>query len=482
MVTILPELGRTFGEYSLLTGYTDENCKIPNISLETKLSDTLCLKIPLLSAAMTSVTGLEMALALGKEGGLGILPLKLPIEEQAEFVKRIKNYEMGFVEVPVSVYETATIEEVLREIEKHGHSRIPVVNRNNVFKGMFDKEYYWTQKDAPMNGKVTSAMVPFDNSHRIPYCNKPGIDVNEAKRLLEANGEKYLVVLDEQDRLVKLAFKKDVEKVKVGAAISTHEDWLERSQANIEAGVDLIVIDTSDGYSAFTENVIRLYKKEKFDVPLCAGNIITYEGAKFLMEAGADILKVGMSSGSICITQQEKAVGRGPMTALIEVDRARNDYRQKTNKYIPLIIDGGIARSAQMIVALTMADAIMMGGYFNRFYEAAGDKLDKSGKPTTIDDEIVEVSTWGEGSLRAKNLDRYGHSKRTFFAEGVEAKVPYLGRLKPNLKMDLLKISAALSNAGCRNLNEFRERAVLELNSQPTSMIVSNVHDVKTDS
>jgi len=474
---IIWEPGRTFGEFSLLTGYTPKNCLISDISLGTDLTGGLELRLPFLSAAMTSVTGYEMALALGREGGLGILPSRLSVEEQVGIVGKIKSYEMSFVDSPLTVRDDATIEDVLREIERHGHSKIPVVDRNNVFRGIFVREHYWAA-DAEVGDKVSSVMIAFDKANNdIPYSAKPGLTVDEAKQLFDGKSN-YVVVLDNQDRLVKLAFRKDVEQVRVGSAISTHEGWMERVEANLEAGVDLILIDTSDGHTEFVGELISQYKNMGTDVPICAGNVITYDGALFLMEQGVDIVKAGMSSGSICTTQHEKAVGRGPMTALLEVQRARESF--STNRYVPLIVDGGVSSSADMIIALTVADAIMMGNYFNGFFEAAGEKIDGNGAETTFEPDMKEVRTWGEGSDRARNLGRYGHSsRRTFFAEGVEGTVLYMGRLKPNIKIDTMKIRSAMSNAGCKTLKDFRDNAVLELNSPFTSMVVSNVHDVK---
>jgi IMP dehydrogenase len=474
---IILEPGRTFSEFSLLTGHTGRNCKLTDVTLQTSLTEKLMLKLPLLSAAMTSVTGYEMALALGKEGGLGILPARLPIEEQAEMVRKIKEYEMGFVEEPITARENATVEKILKLIEQYGHSKIPIINRNNTFLGMFIQQHYW-QTDAALQDRVGSAMIRFD-SEQIPFCNKPDITVDEAKDLLKSNQQRYLVVLDHQNRLVKLAFEKDIEKIKVGSAISTYKGWQERAKENIAAGADLIVIDTSDAHSDFVLDVIKEYKSMALETPLCVGNIITYEGALCLMQQGADILKVGMSGGSICTTQRQKATGRAPMSALMDASRAREDHFEKSKRYAPVVMDGGIASPADMIIALTLADAIMMGNYFNRFYESGGEKLDKDGKITRDENEMVSVATWGEGSIRAQNLDRYGHSTRkTFFEEGMEGTVPYLGRLKPTLKKDMMKIKAALSNAGCVDLKEFRNNAVIELNSPHSRHIVGDVHDI----
>ncbi|VVB81020.1 Inosine-5'-monophosphate dehydrogenase [uncultured archaeon] len=472
---IILEPGRTFQEFSLLPGFTKSDCTITNINLEAKLAG-LALRIPLFSAAMMSVTGYDMALALGKEGGLGVLPNKLPVDVQAGIVRKIKNYEMAFVEEPIAVRETATIDEACKIVEQQGHSKVPVVDRNNVFLGLFNHNEY-LKMQVSRDELVIRAML---KAEQVPYVAKPDLTVDEAKQILVEKKEHYLVVLDGQKRLVKLAFKKDEEKIKVGVAISTHQGWEERVEANLAEGADLIAIDTSDAFNEFAGNVTSRYKELGESVPLCAGNVITYDGAMYLMRAGADIVKVGMSSGSICITQREKAVGRAPMTALMECDRARRDYYRETKRYVPLIADGGVTCPADMIIALTIADAVMMGGYFNRFFEAAGEKIDENGKTTTDEKSMREVATWGEGSLRAKNLDRYGQTMKTFFAEGVEGTVPYRGRLKPTLKLDLMKVRAALSNAGCFNLEQFRRDAVIELNSPTASYIIGNAHDVKT--
>tara|TARA_B100002003_G_scaffold251415_1_gene294843 strand:- start:3317 stop:4297 length:981 start_codon:yes stop_codon:yes gene_type:complete len=323
-------------------------------------------------------------------------------------------------------------------------------------------------------------MISFNSGKHVPNCNNPNISIKKAKSLLESSKENYLVVLDNQNRLVKLAFTKDIEKINVASAISTHKGWQDRVRTNVEAGTDLIVIDTADAYNYHAVDVIRKYKKMGIDVPICAGNVITYEGAMKLIKEGADIVKVGMSTGSICTTAKEKAVGRAPMAALIDVDKARQDYFEETKRYVPLIIDGGVSNSYSMAIALKKADAIMMGNYFNRFYESSGEKQDGKGEPTTIEDKMEKVVTYGEGSERAHNLPRYGHTTQaTFFPEGEEGTVKYEGRLKPYLKADILRIKAALVNAGCMNLKEFRENAVIEVISDYARGIVSDTHDME---
>lgn len=470
---VILEAGRTFSEFSLLTDYTPKECNLNSINLKSKLGN-LELGNPFLSAAMTSVTGYEMALALGKEGGLGVLPARLSIKEQVEIINQIKGYEMGFVEDPVSVRDNATIDEAVRLVEKHGHSKIPVTDRNNVFLGLFNFDKYLESNETP----AENIMTVITKESELPVTNNENITVDEAKKELQKNN--YLVVLDDLNRLVKIAFKKDVDNIVVGAAISTHKGWKKRVNECHKAGADIFVIDTSDAYNEFTAKVIKEYNAMNLGKPICAGNVITYEGAKFLMENGADVIKVGMSSGSICTTQREKATGRAPMTALLDVEKARTEYYENTGKYVSIIIDGGVSDAGSMIIALSVADAVMMGGYFNHFFEAEGEKYDENMQLTTHEPDIKYIATWGEGSARARNLDRYGHvARKTFFAEGEEGTVQNWGRLKPKLKQDIRKIKAALSNTGCMNLKDYHKKAIIELMSPYTQNIVGDTHDMK---
>jgi IMP dehydrogenase len=483
---IILEPGRTFHEFSLLPGHATRNAIPKNISLDTFLSDDLSLRIPLLSAAMSSVTDFQMCFHLGKEGGMGVLPARLPIDYQTDIVRKIKQHEMNFV-TPKKVFSRDSIGKTLETVKRFGHTRIPVTDEDNIFLGMFDLDHYLSSTGLNMNDPVTEAMIAFEKGNSVapttPYVNEVEISVEDAQHNLKKHRSRYLVILDQQDRLKGLAFTKDFEDIKIASAISTYKGWEERVEANIDAGVDLIVIDTSDAHSDFVGDVIREYKSRKYNVPLCAGNIVTYEGAKFLMNAGADIVKIGMSAGSICTTQREKATGRAPMTALMEADRARYDHLEGSEKYVPLIIDGGVSSPADMIIALTIADSVMMGGYFNHLFEAAGEKLDRDYQliENALEQErdIAFVATWGEGSERAQNLERYGHgSPRHFFPEGEEGVVEYRGRLKPKVKTDLMKVRAALSNAGCEDLEQYRNEAVIELISPSSSEIVSTTHNM----
>lgn len=484
MKKVISEPGRTFSEFSVLPdGKTTERCKIENVSLETEVAG-IKHKIPLWSAAMMSVTGYLMTLELGRRGGMGILPNKLSVEEQVDIVKKIKEYEMEFVEKPVLAYNDETIGDVLDKVAKHGHSNIPIVDEYRNFMGMFIQERVFGSGRGP-NENVTEVMVPFNNGNsEIEFCDNPLINVSDVKEMFarpDMEG-KYIVVIDNQGRFVKLAFKQDIEEIPVGAAISTHEGWRERVAANIKAGVDLIVVDASDGYSEFQENLIRAYKSNPdfAHVPICGGNVVTYDGVMNLLRAGADIVKLGMSTGSICTTRREKAVGRAPIPALMDANNAIEDYKEESGREAYIAWDGGASCAADWIVALTCSHIVMCGGYFNHFFEAAGEKYNADGKITKNEGGFAYVATWGEGSERGRNEDRYGQSRRTFFTEGEEGHVPYLGRMKPYLERDLNKIKAALSNAGCQNLDEYRRESVLELMSPAAQGIVGDTHSIKS--
>ncbi len=473
MARILNSVGTTYDEYTLLPGFTPKGCTIKAIDLSTDLGGAR-LKLPFLSAAMGTVTGEDMVVSLGREGGIGILPLRMGLEDKISTIEKAKNIEMGFVENPVTMPGGSTVEEALKMVKDYGHTKIPVTDRFQVLKGLFTMESYW-ESAARGRDPVSSIMVPYE---KVPKSGNGSISIDKALDEFKKNGTEYLVVLDDQQRVLKMAFKKDAENIPVGAAISTKGNWKESAEALTKAGVDLIVVDTSDGYNEYMLDLIRDYKEMDTGVPLCAGNVVTFEAAYAMMEAGADIIKGGISTGSICITSKEKALGRAAMTTMVDMVSAQEEYLKETGRYVPLIMDGGITSARDMIIAFGFVDAIMMGGYFNRFYEAAGEKHDKDGKPTTIKENIAFVETMGEGSLEARNLGRYSQSQATFFAEGVKGKVPYWGHLKPKLKEDVLKIKAALTNVGAYNLKEFRKNAVFEPMSPNAYRIVAQSHDV----
>ncbi|MEM7819228.1 MAG: IMP dehydrogenase [Candidatus Aenigmatarchaeota archaeon] len=462
------ERSTSFKDYVLLPSYTDKNCIIQNINIETELSPLIKLKFPFIPAAMRSVTGYKMALEVARNGMIPFLPRSLELEEIIRIIKDIKakkdkliihNYPGIITAGPEDKFERVYEE----KIKKYGHSTIPIVNEYGKYLGVF---YYISPEKHPNDAKMKDLMKKNKNRENIDFCL---ITATEDKILeyMEKNGKKIMPILDNEGHLIKFAFKKDRPNY-IAVSIDTYEGWKKRVDVAIEAGVDLISIDTSDAYNYWAVNVIKEFKKEYPNVPICGGNIVTKEGFDCLVSHGADIIKVGMGIGSICTTTEVKRVGRGGARSLIEVVNKRDEYFNKTGKYIPVIMDGSIENTGDMVIALAIgADALMMGKYFNQFFEAEGTPLDAEKKPIDKPDEreneIKYKEIWGEGSRRAMNLGRYSHETiKTFFPEGVEGIVKYRGRLKPNIEYDANIVKSSMSNAGCRNLKEFRENAILE--------------------
>jgi len=259
----------------------------------------------------------------------------------------------------------------------------------------------------------------------------------------------------------------------VGAGISSH-DHIERVPALVDAGVDVLCIDSSDGYSEWQADTIKYVKTNFPHTPIGAGNVVDREGFDYLADAGADFVKVGIGGGSICITREQKGIGRGQATAVIEVARARDAYCQRTGTYVPICSDGGITRDYHITLALAMgADFVMMGRYFAGFEEAPGRKL-------RLNHTIVK-EYWGEGSNRARNWQRYddggGNKSGLSFEEGVDAYVPYAGPLKDNLDGTLTKLRSTMCNCGALSISELQRAARITAVSAVT-IHEGGAHDV----
>lgn len=486
MVTVSDLKGYSFKDYSLLTRYTPSNASLGSANLETVLGGVK-LEIPFLSAAMTSVTGYHLAMALGREGGMPVLPLRMNEDEKVKTITDMKNYSASFVEDPVTARSDEHIAAVVDKLKEHGHSKIPIVNKNNQYIGMFDYNRF-VENGGAMNVPVGQYLAPED---RVLKSVNTSLEVEEAKELLSGSGSRYLVVVDENNHLVKMFFDRDTRPMRIGAAISSHSGWQDSALRYIDAGVDMIFVDTSDAYNGFVKNVVKSFKAldivRERKVPICVGNFITYNGVTDAFEWGADVVKIGMSTGGACTTAKEKATGRAAMTALLEADRARQDFLTRFKQYRSIICDGGIEDTADMIIALTCADAIMMGRHFAQFYEASSAKLDENRAeidPVIFPHKVIEeVMYYGEGSLKAMNLDRYGHGGfRTFFPEGACGYAKYRGHMKPCLREDLKRIKGAMvQNVGVLNLADYRENAVIELLSSEATRVVKGTHGIELE-
>ena len=427
-----------------------------------------------------------MAIALAREGGCSFIYGAQTIESQAQMVRNVKKYKAGFITSDSNVTKTTTIQELIALIEETGHSTVMVTedgSPNGKLLGLVtDKDYRISRVD--MNSTVEEYMVP---KEKLVFARK-GINLHEANNMIWDNKISCLPILDENDCLDSLVFRKDYEADKenpnsllddnkrfiVGAGINTR-DYAERIPALVEAGVDMVCMDSSDGYSVWQKNTIDWVRKNYGDtVKIGAGNVVDKEGFYYLAEAGADFIKVGVGGGSICITRETKGIGRGQASALLDVVEARNEYYERTGIYIPICSDGGIVHDHHITLALAMgADFVMMGRYFARFDESPTRVL-------KINGSFVK-EYWGEGSNRARNWQRYdlgGVAKNKLtFEEGVDSYIPYAGRLKDNVEVTVSKIKSTMCNCGAITIPELHEKARLTMVSA-VSIKEGGAHDV----
>ena len=491
MAIYCKEPSRTFSEYLLIPGYSDENCTPANVSLRTPLvkfkkgeESDIYLNIPMVSAIMQSVSDDKMAIALAKEGGMSFIYGSQSIEDEAAMVARVKNYKAGFVVSDANLRPTDTLADVLDLFERMGHSTMPVTDDgtpNGKLLGVVTGRDYRVSRMST-DVKVSEFMTPVEKMITAPE----GTTLKVANDIIWENKLNSLPIVNAEGKLCYLVFRKDYSQHKnnplelldakkrymVGAGINTR-DFAERVPALVEAGADVICIDSSEGYSFWQKNTIDWIRKNYGDsVKVGAGNVVDREGFMFLAEAGADFIKVGIGGGSICITREQKGIGRGQATALIEVAAARDEYYEKTGIYVPICSDGGIVHDYHMTLALAMgADFMMLGRYFARFDESPTPKLNING--------TYVKEYWGEGSNRARNWQRYDLGGKTGlqFEEGVDSYVTYAGPLHDNVAKSLYKVKSTMCNCGELNIPDLQKNAKLTLVSA-TSIVEGGYHDV----
>ena len=492
MARFYEEPSHTFSEYLLIPGYTGEENIPDNVSLQTPLvryrkgeEPSITLNIPMVSAVMQSVSGDRLGIALAKEGGMSFIFGSQSIESQAAMVARVKNHKAGFVVSDSNLTPDMTLNDVLRIKEKTGHSTMAVTEDgtpNGKLLGIVTSRDYRISRMTG-NEKVRDFMTD-RNSLVVGHVNNTLSDCND---IIWEHKLNSLPIVDDDDHLVYVVFRKDYDSHKenplelldarkrllVGAGINSR-DYAERVPALIEAGVDCLVIDSSEGYSCWQANTIKWIRDNYGErVKIGAGNIVDGEGFRFLADAGADFVKIGIGGGSICITRETKGIGRGQATSVIEVARERDKYFEETGIYVPICSDGGIVYDYHITLALAMgADFVMLGRYFSRFEEAPGEKLVVNGHT------VKEY--WGEGSARARNWARYdlGQGKKLSFEEGVDSYVPYAGTLKDNVAMTTLKVKSTMCNCGALTIRELQKKAKLTLVSS-TSIVEGGAHDVQ---
>ena len=491
MTQYFNEPSRTFNEYLLIPGYSSKECRADNVSLATPVTKfrkgeepALTMKIPLVSAVMQAVSDDRLAVALAKEGGISFIFGSQTIESQAEMVKSVKDHKAGFVKSDANIRPDQTLGELLALKERTGHSTTAVTDDGTAqgkFLGLVTSRDYRISRMS-LDEKVADFMTPAD---KIIYGDD-GITLSEANDILWDNKLNALPIIDKNQRLTSFVFRKDYDSHKanpneildahkryiVGAGVNTR-DFEERIPALVDAGADILCIDSSEGYSEWQKDTLNYVRKTYGDeVKIGAGNVVDAEGFRYLAEAGADFVKIGIGGGSICITREQKGIGRGQASAVMDVAAERDRYFEETGIYVPICSDGGIVYDYHMTLALAMgADFLMLGRYFARFDEAPGARLNVNGN------YVKEY--WGEGSNRARNWQRYdmGGDSKLSFEEGVDSYVPYAGSLSTNVRQSLQKVKSTMCNCGVLNLPDLRENAKLTLVSA-TSIVEGGAHDV----
>ena len=491
MAYYFEEPSRTFNEYLLVPGFSSKKCTVDNVSLKTPVvkfkkgeEPAITMNIPLVSAIMQAVSDDGLAVALAKEGGISFIFGSQTIENQAAMVRRVKAHKAGFVTSDSNLRPDQTLADVLELKARKGHSTIAITEdgtaEGKILGLVTSRDYRVSRMDK--DTKISEFMTPFD---KLIY-GKAGITLSEANDILWDHKLNALPIIDDQQRLTHFVFRKDYDSHKsnpnenldsekryiVGAGVNTR-DYEQRIPALVEAGADVLCIDSSEGYSEWQADTIKFVRDKYGDsVKIGAGNVVDGEGFRYLAEAGADFIKIGIGGGSICITREQKGIGRGQATATIEVAKARDEYFEETGIYIPICSDGGIVFDHHMTLALAMgADFIMLGRYFARFDESPTNKLNING--------TYVKEYWGEGSNRARNWQRYdlGGDPRMKFEEGVDSYVPYAGSLHDNVNLSLTKVKSTMCNCGALSIKELQQKAKLTLVSA-TSIVEGGAHDV----
>ena len=491
MATIIKDASHTFSEYLLIPGYSSKECVPDNVSLKSPLvkfkrgeEPSLSVNIPMVSAIMQSVSDDRMAVALAKEGGISFIYCSQSVEDEAAMVAKTKAYKAGFVMSDSNVRPDQSLADILRLKELTGHSTVAVTDdgtSSGKLLGLVTSRDYRISRMTP-DEKIHTFMTPLEKL----ITAEEGTSLKEANDIIWDYKLNALPIVTKDGRLSCFVFRKDYDEHKkhvnenldkekrfvVGAGINTR-DYKERVPALVNAGADVLCIDSSEGFSEWQKMTIEYIRSTYGEkVKVGAGNVVDAEGFKFLADCGADFVKVGIGGGSICITRETKGIGRGQASALIDVCAARNEYFKETGVYIPVCSDGGIVHDHHITLALAMgADFVMLGRYFARFDESPTNKILIGGN--------MMKEYWGEGSNRARNWQRYdmGGSAKLSFEEGVDSYVPYAGKLGDNVQRTLAKVRSTMCNCGALSISELQQKAKLTLVSS-VSIVEGGAHDV----
>lgn len=434
---------------------------------------------------MEAVSSPRLAIAIAQVGGLGFAHQNQSIEDQAAMVAAVKRHKAGFRHSDLNIQPCATLREV-SDLLRAGERDVAVVTDDGSARGKFlglisTSDFHPGRHD--LNDTAETRMRPVADL----VTASPAISLSDANTMLFDHRLDVLPVVDDAGRLESIVLRRDYELHKqfanetidgqkrfaIGAGVNTR-DYRERIPALVEAGADLLCLDSSDGYSVWQEHVLTYVRETYGDsVKIGAGNVVDGRGFRYLADAGADFVKIGIGGGSICTTREQKGIGRGQASAVADVVEERDAYAEETGDYVPVCSDGGILYDSHIAMALAFgADFLMLGRYFARFDESPTARVQVDGA------QFKEY--WGEGSARARNAARYGQETTLLFEEGVDGYVPYAGSLYPAAATTIAKIKATMVSCGATSLREFhRDATAVEISEQS---IVQNSAEVLTRS
>lgn len=466
----------TFDDVLLVPGYSEI---LPHqADVKTKITKNITLNIPLISAAMDTVTESEMAIAMAQNGGIGCIHKNLSINKQRDEVLKVKKFESGMIIDPITISPNATIKDALKLMDKYSISGIPVVEDNGVLQGIITNRDVRFIADKMMS---VSGLMTKDNLITV----KNNITDKEAKDLLHKHKIEKLLVVDEDYKCIGLITLRDLSKSKefpnackdnfgrlrVAAAIGTGNDAMERAESLVSAGIDIIVIDTAHGHSKGVIDAVKMIKKKYDSIDIIAGNIATKEAASDIIDAGADAVKVGIGPGSICTTRVVAGVGVPQLSAIIDVNKVCSE------RNIPLISDGGIKFSGDIAKALSVgADCVMIGGMFAGTNESPGETILYQGRSYKVYRGMGSISAMAKGSA-----DRYFQNDvknpRKLVPEGVEGRVPVKGSVSEVIHQLIGGVRASMGYCGSINIAEMKTNTKL-IKITNAGLKESHPHDI----
>jgi IMP dehydrogenase len=471
---VLP-VGLTFDDVLLIPA---ESSILPgDTNVSTRLTERITLNIPLVSAAMDTVTESKTAIAMAQEGGIGIIHRNLPVAAQAAEVERVKKFESGMISDPITVAPDQKISEAQQIMTKYGISGLPVTKNGRLVGILTNRDLRFEKK----LDRVVSEVMTKDKLITV----KPGVDLDEAKEILHHHRIEKLLVVDDNFELKGLITVKDIEKkiqypnackdergrLRVGAAVGVGPDWEERVESLVRAGVDLVAVDTAHGHSKNVLDVVKRVRRRYPDLDLAAGNVATDEGTSALIQAGANVVKVGVGPGSICTTRVVSGVGVPQITAIGSCAKAA------ARQNIPIIADGGIKYSGDITKALAAgADSVMIGSLFAGTEESPGETILYQGRTYKVYRGMGSLGAMGQGSR-----DRYGQAEvedaKKLVPEGIEGQVPYKGSISFNIHQLVGGLRAGMGYLGCKDVATLRAKARF-MQVTAAALREGHVHDV----